>query len=115
MVVRRHGDAKSSAIYIDDTGQARVETPIAFQALIVTIRLTSAPELVRARNCAEASSQAVSGTWRLGDAGDRLGQGQGGPLPGVEQRRFGPDGEQGEPLFGLAGGSRVGAQCMFTQ
>ena len=26
-----------------ETGQARVETPIAFQALIVTIRLTSAP------------------------------------------------------------------------
>ena len=30
------------------------------------------------------------------------------PSPGVEQFRFGPDGEQGEPLVGLAGGSRVG-------
>ena len=81
-------------------------TPIAFHALIVTIRLISAPSS-GSENCSAAAAKSASGTCVCGISVTDSASAKRGPFPVVKEWRL-PPGRQGvDPLLGLAGRPRV--------
>ena len=81
-------------------------TPIAFQALIVTIRLISAP-ISASLNCSATSSYASVGTWSLASSVTASVKAERRALALGEERSLSPCAERVQTLLGLADRARV--------
>ena len=84
-----------------------------FQALISMMRYRSRVRLIGSEGRGGLVDH-LGPVIPSGDQGDRLGQGQGGPLAIGEERRLSPGTQGVEPLFRLTLGAGV-LECMSMQ